>query len=63
LAQLKEIIEDEMNTDKRSIEVQEQEEDCEEVLDPENTSSVLKWFSVQSTTNLNTSVLLRLSGY
>jgi hypothetical protein len=42
LAQLKEIIEDEKNTDKRSIEVQEQEEDCEEVLDPENTSSGLK---------------------
>jgi len=39
--QLKEIIEDEKNTDKSAREVQEQVEDGEEVLDPENTSSVL----------------------
>jgi len=36
-----EIIEDEKNTDKGAREVQEQVEDGEEVLDPENTSSVL----------------------
>jgi len=36
--QLKEIIEDEKNTDKSAREVQEQVEDGEEVLDPENTS-------------------------
>jgi len=40
--QLKEIIEDEKNTDKSPREVQEQVEDGEGVLDPENTSSVLK---------------------
>jgi len=40
-AQLKEIIEDEKNTDKSAREVQEQVEDGEEVLIPENTSSVL----------------------
>jgi len=39
--QLKEIIEDEKNTDKGAREVQEQVEDGEEVLDPENSSSVL----------------------
>jgi hypothetical protein len=39
--QLKEIIEDEKNTDKDAREVQEQVEDGEEVLDPANTSSVL----------------------
>jgi len=39
--QLKEIIEDEKNTDKSAREVQEPVEDGEEVLDPENTSSVL----------------------
>jgi hypothetical protein len=39
--QLKEIIEDEKNTDKSAREVQEQVEDGEEVLDPENTSAVL----------------------
>jgi len=39
--QLKEIIEDEKNTDKSAREVQEQVEDGEEVLDPANTSSVL----------------------
>jgi len=42
LEQLKEIIEDEMKTDQDSREVQEQVEDCEEVLDPDNTSSVLR---------------------
>jgi len=45
--QLKEIIEDEMNTDQGAGEVQEQVEDGEEDLDPDNTSSVL-------TTDLNT---------
>jgi len=39
--QLKEIIEDEKNTDKGAQEVQEHVEDGEEVLDPANTSSVL----------------------
>jgi len=39
--QLKEIIEDEKNTDKSAREVQEQVEDGEEVLDPENPSTVL----------------------
>jgi len=39
--QLKEIIEDEKKTDQGSREVQEQVEDDEEVLDPDNTSSVL----------------------
>jgi len=39
--QLKEIIEEEMKTDQGSREVQEQLEDGEEVLDPDNTSSVL----------------------
>jgi len=39
--QLKEIIEDEKNTDKSAREVQQQVEDGEEVLDPDNTSSVL----------------------
>jgi len=39
--QLKEIIEDEKNTDKSAREVQEQVEDGEEVLDPENSISVL----------------------
>jgi hypothetical protein len=38
---LKGIIEDKKNTDKRASKVQEQVEDREEVLDPENTSSVL----------------------
>jgi len=42
--QLKEIIEDKKNTDKRAREVQGQVEDGEEVLDPENTSSVLNPF-------------------
>ena len=45
--QLKEIIEDEMNTDQGAGEVQEQVEDGEEDLDPDNTSSVLS-------TDLNT---------
>jgi len=39
--QLKEIIEDEKNTDKSAREIQEQVEDGEEVLAPENTSAVL----------------------
>jgi len=39
--QQKEIIEDEKNTDKSAREVQEQVEDSEEVLSPENSSSVL----------------------
>jgi len=39
--QLKEIIEDEKNTERSAREVQEQGEDGEEVLDRENTSSVL----------------------
>ena len=39
--QLKEIIEDESNTDTSAREVQEQVEDGEEVFDPENTSTVL----------------------
>ena len=47
--QLKEIIEDEKNTDKDAREVQEQLEDGEEVLDPANTSSVLN--TVLSTIN------------
>jgi len=38
---LKEIIEDEKNTDKSEREVQEQLEDGEDVLDTENTGSVL----------------------
>jgi len=47
--QLKEIIEDEKNTDKGAREVQEQVEDGEVVLDPANTSSVLN--TVLSTIN------------
>jgi len=47
--QLKEIIEDEKNTDKGAREVQEQVEDGEEVLHPANTSSVLN--TVLSTIN------------
>jgi len=39
--QLKEIIEDEKNTDKGATEVSEHVEDGEEVLDPANTSSAL----------------------
>jgi uncharacterized protein YdeI (YjbR/CyaY-like superfamily) len=39
--QLKEIIEDEKMTDQGAREVQEQVEDGDEVLDPENTRSVL----------------------
>jgi len=39
--ELTEIIEDEKNTDKSAREVQEQVEDGEEVVDPENKSSVL----------------------
>jgi len=39
--QLKEIIEDEKNTDRSAREVQERVEDGEEVLDPDNTSSIL----------------------
>ena len=41
LEQLKEIIEDEKKADQSAREVQEQVEDGEEVLDPDNTSSVL----------------------
>jgi len=41
LEQLQEIIEDKIKTDQGAREVQEQVEDGEEVLDPENTSSVL----------------------
>jgi len=40
LEQPKEIIEDEIKTDQGAREVQEQVENGEEVLDPENTSSV-----------------------
>jgi len=47
LEQLKEIIEDEKKTNQGSREVQEPVEDGEEVLDPDNTSSV-------SSTVLNT---------
>jgi len=47
--QLKEIIEDDKNTDKGAREVQDQVEDGEEVLDPANTSSVLN--TVLSTIN------------
>jgi len=47
--QLKEIIEDEKNTDKGAREVQEQVEDGEEVLVPANTSSVLT--TIPSTIN------------
>jgi len=39
--QLKDIIEDDKNTDKSGREVQEQVEDGEEVLDPDNSSSLL----------------------
>jgi hypothetical protein len=39
--QLKKIIDDEMKTDQGSREVQEQVEDCEAVLDPDITCSVL----------------------
>jgi len=39
--QLKEIIEDERNTDKSAREVPEQVEDGGEIIDPENTSPVL----------------------
>jgi len=49
LKQLKEIIEDQMKTDKSAREVQEQVDDGEEVLDPANTSSVLN--TVLSTIN------------
>jgi len=47
--QPKEIIEDEKNTDQSAREIQEQVEDGEEVLDPENSSSVLN--TVLSTIN------------
>jgi SNF2 family DNA or RNA helicase len=47
--QLKEIIEDDMNTDKSAREVREQVEDGEEVPDPENTSLVLN--TVRNTIN------------
>jgi len=47
--ELKEIIEDEKNTDKGAREVQEQVQDGEEVLDPTNTGSVLN--TVLSTIN------------
>jgi len=47
--QLNEIIEDKKKTDQRSREVQEQVEDGEEVLDPDNASSVLS--SVLNTIN------------
>ena len=47
--QLKELIEDEQNTDKRAREVQEQVEDGEEVLNPANTNSVFD--TVLSTIN------------
>jgi hypothetical protein len=47
--QLQEIIEDEMKTDQGAREVQEQVEDGDEVLDPENTSSVMR--TVPSTIN------------
>jgi len=47
--QLKEIIEDEENTDKGAREVQEQVEDGEEILDPANTSSAFN--TVLSTIN------------
>jgi len=47
--QLKEIIENEKNTDKGAKEVQEQVEDGEEVLYPANTTSVLN--TVLSTIN------------
>ena len=47
--QLKEIIEDEENTDQGAMEVQEQVEDGEVVLDPANMSSVLN--TVLSTIN------------
>ena len=40
--QLKEIIEDDKKTDQRSIEVQEQVEDGEEVVYPDHTSSVMR---------------------
>jgi len=39
--QLKDIIEDDKNTDKSGREVQKQVEDGEEVLDPDNWSSLL----------------------
>jgi len=57
--QLKQIIEDEKNTDKGAREVEEQVEDSEEVLDRANTSSVLN--TVLSTINnkFETSVLMR----
>jgi len=42
--QLKVIIDDGTNTDKGAKEVQEQVEDGEEVLDPDNMSSVLNTF-------------------
>jgi len=42
-----------MKTDQGASEVQEQVEDGEEVLDPDNTSSVLGTVLKQSTTNLN----------
>ena len=51
--QLKQIIEDEKNTDKGAREVEEQVEDSEEVLDRANTSSVLN--TVLSTINNNES--------
>jgi len=41
LEQLKEIIEDEKNTEQGAWEVQEQVKDVEEVLNPDNTSSAL----------------------
>jgi PIN domain nuclease of toxin-antitoxin system len=42
--QLKEIIEENTNTGRSTWEVQDQVEDGEEVLDPENSSSVLNMF-------------------
>ena len=47
--ELREMIEDDTNTDKGARKVQEQAEDGEEVLDPANTSSVFN--TVLSTIN------------
>jgi len=60
--QLKEIIEDEKDTDRSAREVQERVENGEEVLDPENTSSILNTLLNTIKMNLNTSDLMKQSG-
>jgi hypothetical protein len=62
LEQLKEIIVDENMTNQGAREIQEQVEDGEEVLDAENTSSLLCTVLNPIKTNMNPSTLMRKSG-